>query len=153
MDLYSRKALAYRVSLKHSSQLASGAFKLAYADRKPTEGLIFHSDRVPQYTAHSFQKLMKSCKVIQSFSPSGSPHHNAVMEAFFSSMKQEELYRVDYRSAQELKERIVRYIDFYNTNRPHSTLNFKTPNAHELLFYERESGYKELDNPVHILEF
>ena len=137
LDLFSRKAIAHRVSLKHSAQLISGTFKLAYADRKPGDGLIFHSDCGTQYTSHSFQALLKGCGTTQSFSPSGSPHHNAVMESFFSSVKREELYRTNYRSVQEFKERLSRYIEFYNTTCPHTTLNFKTPIAYELLHTKR----------------
>lgn len=137
LDLYSRKVISHKVSLKHSTQLITGTFKLAYVDRRPDAELIFHSDRGVQYTSHSFQKLLKSCNVEQSFSPSGSPQHNAVMESFFSSLKREELYRTNYRSAQEFKECIDQYITFYNTKRPHTTLNYKTPNAYECLYCEK----------------
>lgn len=140
IDLYSRKVVACNISKKHSTQLISSAFKMAYKNRKPSEGLIFHSDRGTQYTANSFRKLLRSCSVKQSFSPSGSPHHNAVMESFFSSMKKEELYRANYHSAKEFEERIQHYIEFYNNERPHSTLGYKTPNKHEHLFYKSSAG-------------
>lgn len=122
IDLYSRKVIAYKFSQKQSTQLITSAFRLAYAERKPKDGLIFHSDRGTQYASYSFQKLLKTCRVKQSFSPSGSPHHNAVMESFFSSMKKEELYRTNYHSINEFKGRIQKYIEFYNTERPHATL-------------------------------
>jgi putative transposase len=101
--------------------------------------LIFHSDRGVQYTSHAFQNLIKSCDVKQSFSPSGRPHHNAVMESFFATMKKEELYRTNYHSLSEFKERVERYIDFYNNERPHVTLDYKAPNTHERLFYDKQS--------------
>jgi len=140
IDLYSRKVVACNISKKHSTQLISSTFKMAYKNREPSEGLIFHSDRGTQYTANSFRKLLRSCSVKQSFSPSGSPHHNAVMESFFSSMKKEELYRANYHSARELEERVQHYVEFYNNERPHSTLGYKTPNKHEQLFYKRNVG-------------
>ena len=143
LDLFSRKVVAHKTSIKHSAQLINGTFKLAYAKRKPDAGLIFHSDRGAQYTSHSFQKLLKTCNVTQSFSPSGSPYHNAVMESFFSSVKQEELYRANYHSVIEFKERLSRYMDFYNNERPHTTLRFKTPNAYEIMFYEQPAGEKD----------
>lgn len=87
LDLYSRKVIAHKISRKNSTQLISGTFRLAYADRRPELGLTFHSDRGTQYTSHSFQSLLKKCNINQSFSPSGKPCHNAVMESFFSSMK------------------------------------------------------------------
>lgn len=138
IDLYARKVVAYKISQKHSSQLITATFKLAYSSRKPEAGLIFHSDRGAQYTSHTFQNLLKSCSVKQSFSPTGRPHHNAVMESFFATMKKEELYRTNYHSLSEFKERIERYIHFYNNERPHGTLDYKSPNTHERLFYDRQ---------------
>lgn len=91
IDLFARKVVAHKISLTHSTQLVTATFRQAYAERHPKDGLIFHSDRGSQYISHTMQKLLKTCHTAQSFSPSGSPHHNAVMEAFFASMKKEEL--------------------------------------------------------------
>ena len=137
LDLYSRMAIACKISKKQSTQLMTSTFREAYNKRNPSDGLIFHSDRGSQYTSYSFQKLLKDCNVMQSFSPSGKPYHNAVMESFFSSMKKEELYRTNYHSETEFKERVQKYIVFYNTERPHSTLNYKTPTAYEYQYYEQ----------------
>ena len=148
IDLYSRKVIACKLSKKHSTQLITATFKMAYAERKPKGGLIFHSDRGSQYTSHAFQKLLKGCHVTQSFSPSGRPHHNAVMESFFASMKKEELYRANYHSESELKSRVMDYISFYNNERPHTTLNYRPPNTHERLFYERQHTDVNADKGV-----
>jgi transposase InsO family protein len=77
------------------------------------------------------KKLLAACGTTQSFSPTGSPYHNAVMESFFSSMKKEELYRTNYTSAQNFKTSVEKYIVFYNTKRPHITLSYKTPSVYE----------------------
>lgn len=69
--------------------------------------------------------------VVQSFSKSGSPHDNAVAEAFFSAMNKEELYRVNYKSEREFRVSVDNYIDFYNAERPHGTLGYKTPDRFE----------------------
>ena len=61
------------------------------------------------------------------------------MEAFFSNMKKEELYRTNYRSVDEFKKGVEDYIKLYNTDRPHSTLDYKTPNTYERLFYDRKN--------------
>ena len=138
LDLYSRKVIAYKISQKHSTQLITSTFRLAYADRRKDFGLIFHSDRGKQYTSFSFQKLLKSCQIEQSFSPTGKPCHNAVMESFFASIKKEELYRRNYHSIDEFKECVEKYIHFYNTERPHATLDYKTPNAYESIYFSRQ---------------
>jgi len=80
-------------------------------------------------------------KVVQSFSNSGKPHDNAVAEAFFSSLKTEELYRMNYKSEKEFRQSVEDYVLFYNTKRPHRTLAYKTPDR-----FEEEYGEKE--NPM-----
>lgn len=140
LDLYSRKVLSYKISQKHSSQLITSTFRSAYEDRRPAEGLIFHSDRGTQYTAFAFQKLLKTLHVEQSFSPSGKPCHNAAMESFFASLKREELYRRNYHSVEEFKECVRKYMDFYNMERPHSTLGYRAPNTYDSLYYDRQSA-------------
>ena len=112
IDLYSRKVISYVISKKRSVQMVSTTFKKAYELRKPSAGLIFHSDRGYQYTAHPFQKLLIDSGTKQSFSPSGSPQHNAVMEGFFSTLKKEELYRKEYHSEYEFRKSIKSYLDF-----------------------------------------
>ena len=85
IDLYARKVIAHKISQRHSAQLITATFRLAYSQRKPQGKLIFHSDRGSQYTSHALMNLLKSCKVEQSFSPTGKPCHNAVMESFHAS--------------------------------------------------------------------
>ena len=140
LDLYSRKVISYKISQKHSSQLITSTFRSAYEDRRPAEGLIFHSDRGTQYTAFAFQKLLKTLHVEQSFSSSGKPCYNAVMESFFSSLKREELYRRHYHLTEEFKECVRKYMDFYNMERPHSTLGYRALSTYETLYDDRKAA-------------
>lgn len=71
------------------------------------------------------------CGVRQSFSASGRPHDNAVAESFFASFKKEEAYRREYTSEQSFRKSVEQYVAFYNTSRPHQTLNYQTPQAFE----------------------
>ncbi len=66
----------------------------------------------------AMQKLLNGLGITQSFSPSGSPHHNAVMESFFSSMKKEELYRRNYHFVDGFMRCVFEYIEFYSNERP-----------------------------------
>ena len=75
--------------------------------------------------------------MVQSLSRPGKPHDNAVIESFFSSMKREELYRREYRSETAFRQGATQYIEFYNTKRPHSALNHKTPAQIEQVYYEK----------------
>lgn len=135
LDLYSRKAIAYRISLKNSTQLTKGTFKLAYQLRKPQQGLIFHSDNGSNYVSKNFTAYLRQCGVVQSYSKKKTPYDNSVCESFFGSMKQEELYRSNYRSEKELYLSIVKYIARYNDERPHSFLRYMTPIKFEELYY------------------
>ena len=131
IDLFSRKVISYRISHKSSTQLLTKTFKQAYADRQPKAALMFHSDRGTQYMSYAFVHLLEDFGVEQSFSRTACPHDNAVSEAFFSIFKKEELYRRHYTSEADLMRGISRFIDFYNTERPHSTLQYKTPEQAE----------------------
>ena len=131
IDLFSRKVISYRISHKSSNQLLTKTFKQAYADRQPKAALMFHSDRGTQYMSYAFVHLLEDFGVKQSFSGTACPHDNAVSEAFFSIFKKEELYRRYYTSEADLMRGISRFIDFYNTERPHSTLQYKTPEQAE----------------------
>ena len=112
-------------------QLITFAFRHAYLNRSPEPGLIFHSDRGAQYTSFAFEKLLQDKQVVQSFSRSRTPHDNAVMESFFSYLKKDELCRHRYNSEIEFLKGIDKYIAFYNENRPHRSLHYKTPNNDE----------------------
>lgn len=127
LDLYARKVVACKVSLAATTQLVTKTFKLAYNSRNITDELIFHSDRGTQFTSYAFRKLLKDLNVIQSFSKPHSPYHNSVIESFFSNLKQEELYRRNYKSKKEFLKAIEDYIIFYNEKRPHKSNNYLTP--------------------------
>lgn len=133
LDLFSRRVIAYRVSPKNSTYLITSTFRQAHQNRNAPQSLMFHSDQGAQYTSMTFRKLLRMNKVVQSFSAPGQPHDNAVMESFFSFMKREEIYRTQYKSEQQFEKSIENYMEFYNTQRPHSTLNYKTPDQFEAI--------------------
>ena len=127
IDLFSRKVISYRISHKSSTQLLTKTFKQTYADRQPKAELMFHSDRGTQYMSHAFVHLLENFGVEQSFPRTACPHDNAVSEALFSILKKEELYRRHYTSEGDLMRGIAHFIAFYNVERPHSILHYKTP--------------------------
>lgn len=141
LDLFSRKIVAHRVSPKNSTYLITSTFRQAFKNRNAPQSLMFRSDQGAQYTSKAFRKLLRMNKVVQSFSKSGQPYDNAVMESFFASMKREEIYRTQYKSDQQFVKSVDSYIEFYNTQRPHSTLNYKTPDQFKAIHEsKRESA-------------
>lgn len=138
IDLYSRKVIAWDISAKPDADLVISVFKKAYAKRNISVGLMFHSDRGTQYTAFKFRKLLDELNVVQSFSKKGYPFDNAVAESFFKYLKKEETNRRTFSSLSELKLSVFEYIEgFYNSKRPHSSLEYLTPNEKESQFYSR----------------
>lgn len=131
IDLFARKVVACKISLKNSTQLTKLTFKMAYESRNTDGELLFHSDNGSNYISKTFMSYLKGLGVKQSFSRKHLPYDNSVCESFFGNMKREELYRTNYRSERELREGIIRYIEFYNNERPHSILRNRTPNRAE----------------------
>ncbi len=137
IDLFSRKVIAYSISKANNTRLTLSALKKAIVAR-PTKGdLIYHSDNGTNYTSKSFEKCLLVNKIKHSYSRTQTPHDNAVSESFFSSMKREELYRRKISSEQQLFTIIEEYIEFYNTKRPHATLNYKTPDEFEKEYHNK----------------
>ncbi len=133
MDLYSRKVIAWHISANADADLVMTTFRKAYEKRNAPYGLMFHSDRGTQYTSFTFRQLLDSLNVVQSFSKKGYPFDNACCECFFKYLKKEETDRKYYHSLRELQLSIFEYIEgYYNSKRPHGTLNMLTPNEAEV---------------------
>lgn len=131
IDLYARMVIAHKIGLANSTQLVKGTFKIAYVQRQPAPGLIFHTDRGSNYRSHAMAKYLQECQVTQSFSKPHVPYDNSVMESFFASLKKEELYRTKYRSERAFRTAVDNYMEFYNTKRPHARNKYKTPAEYE----------------------
>jgi len=138
IDLFSRKIIAHSTSSKHSTYLITSTLRRALKERSYPQELTFHSDQGCQYTSRTFRNLLHVNKIVQSFSRTSKPHDNAVAEAFFASLKKEELYRINFKSEREFYQCVDAYIAFYNTERPHETLNYKTPEKFEILYQNRK---------------
>lgn len=135
IDLFSRKVISWNLSDKPDTALVMNAFRKAYVKRGKPKGLIFHSDRGTQYTSEPFRRLLSDLNIIQSFSKKGYPFDNAVCESFFKHFKREEANRRTYHSVNDLHNAIFEYIDgFYNSIRPHASLNNFTPDEVEAYF-------------------
>ena len=93
MDLFARKVIECRIGKNNSTQLVKKTFKDAYESRAVGESLIFHTDQGSNSRSRTFRRYLEERNVTQSFSKSGVPYDNSVMELFFSTMKREELYR------------------------------------------------------------
>jgi transposase InsO family protein len=123
--------IAFNISAEIDASIVLKTFKKAYKSRNKPKELLFHSDQGCQYTAYDFKKYLRTSGVKQSFSTLGSPYDNAVAESFFASMKKEEIYRHIYETKEELIDSVKEYIEFFNYERPHQKLGYRTPSQFE----------------------
>jgi Transposase and inactivated derivatives len=132
IDLFSRKVVGWSMSSRMSAQLVCDALTMALWQRKPKAGLIHHSDRGSQYASRQFRQLLAQYKVTGSMSRKGDCWDNAVVESFFGTLKQERVQWRHYQSRHAAQQDILQYITmFYNSQRMHSYLDYKSPNQYE----------------------
>jgi putative transposase len=128
LDLFARRVVGWAVGDRLHKELALDALWKALAIRRPSGGLIHHSDRGSQYCSVAYQAELKKHGILISMSGKGNCYDNAVVETFFKTLKAELVWRTVFETRAEAKEAIARYIDgFYNPIRRHSTLDFISP--------------------------
>ena len=133
LDLFSRMAVGWSMADHIRAELAIEALTMAVTHRKPSGGLIFHSDRGVQYASDKFCGEAKRYKMIQSMSRKGNCWDNACAESFFATLKTEEVFHRIYRTREEARQCIFEYIAvFYNRQRKHSFLDYLSPENYEL---------------------
>ena len=129
IDLADRKVVSWTLSEDMTAQ--NTIIKAWYAARNKRQikhGFIFHSDRGVQYASNKITNLFSfNSKITQSMSRKGNCWDNAVAKSFFKTIKHEWLYRFKYTSYSQLYQSIEDYIDWYNTERLHSSLGYLTP--------------------------
>jgi putative transposase len=134
MDLYSRMIVGWSMGERLSRDLAMDALKMAIRQRKPSAGLIHHSDRGSQYASNDYRSLLEKHDMLCSMSKKGDCWDNAVMESFFGSLKTECTLHRRYHSRNEATRDIFHYMEiFYNSERLHSALGYLSPAHFELL--------------------
>lgn len=132
LDLYSRKVVGWAMSSHIDTDLVQKALEMALGRRRPSAGLLHHSDRGSQYASHVYRNLLADHGIICSMSGKGDCLDNAVAERFFGSLKREWTSYCDYATRQEAKGDIIAYIEmFYNSRRKHSYLGYVSPNDYE----------------------
>jgi putative transposase len=140
LDLYSRMVVGWSMSGNCDGELVERALDQAVARRRPSSGLLHHSDRGSQYTARAYQVHLEQNGMLASMSRKGNCWDNAVMESFFGSLKDECVRNTIYASRDEARLAIFTYLEvYYNRIRRHSTLGYVSPLIYEQLA-EQEDG-------------
>jgi putative transposase len=137
IDLYSRQVVGWAIDDNMKTSMCINALQMAYWRKKPANGLIHHSDRGSQYASHCYREQLSTMGMIQSMSRKGNCWDNSPTERFFRSLKSEYLNYERFRSKAMAKLSVLDYIAFYNGQRMHSTLGYKTPVNFEHEFYSK----------------
>ena len=132
LDLFSRRIVGLAMQDRMTDDLVMAALEQAFIHRSPGGDLIHHSDKGSQYTSRDFQKMLEQYHITASMSGTGNCYDNAAMESFFHTLKTEHVYFERYQTRDQTKQSIFEYVEvFYNRQRRHSTLNYKSPLAFE----------------------
>ena len=126
VDWYSRKVLAWRLSITLEADFCLEAVEEALARHDKPE--IFNTDQGSQFTSTDFTELLLKHKIAISMDGKGAWRDNVFVERLWRTIKYEEVYLRAYNNVPEARASLGRYIDgFYNTKRPHSSLDGQTP--------------------------
>ena len=134
LDLFSRKIVGWAMSACCDATLVQNALHMALSQRQTQANLLHHSDRGSQYAAHSYQALLTHHHITVSMSRKGNCYDNAVMESFFHTLKAECVDLHVFPSRAHARSVVFEFLEvYYNRQRLHSTLGYRTPVAFEAL--------------------
>lgn len=124
MDWYSRFILSRRLSNNMDADFCVEALQDALQINQPE---IFNTDQGSQYTSESFTGVLLDNNIKISMDGKGRYLDNIFIERLWRSLKYEEVYMHAYESVDEARQSISQWIDFYNWQRPHQVLGYRTP--------------------------
>lgn len=134
LDLCSRAVVGWAMGPRLTASLAADALTMALWRRKPAPGLLHHSDRGVQYAATDYQRRLADAGITCSMSRKDNCWDNAVVESFFRTLKVERVYHRRYQTREEAKQDVFQWIEvFYNRQRRHSTLGYRSPAEFEAM--------------------
>ncbi len=124
MDWFSRYVLSWSVSVTLDAAFCLEALEDALSHGRPE---IFNSDQGSQFTSTEFTGRLEESQIRISMDGRGRVFDNIFVERLWRTVKYEEVYLNDYPSVPEARESLCRYFNFYNTERLHQSLGYKTP--------------------------
>ena len=128
LDAFSRRVIGWALGRTLEAELAIAALRMALMQRRPSPGLVHHSDRGVQYASGGYTEMLKQHQATISMSRKGNPYDNAACESFMKTLKQEEVYRNEYRDFQDARSSIGEFLErVYNQKRLHSALGYLPP--------------------------
>ena len=127
VDWFSRRVLSWRISNTLTTDFCLDAVRDAIARHGPPD--IFNTDQGCQFTSSDFTQLLNDNGIQISMDGKGAWRDNVFVERLWKSVKYEEVYLKAYDSVSAAKANLSTYFSFYNTRRPHQSLDGKTPDT------------------------
>jgi transposase InsO family protein len=128
LDAFSRRVIGWELQPSLDATLCLSALQKALRRRQVRPGLIHHSDRGVQYCSKEYVQTLARHQIRGSMARTGNPYDNALAERFWKTLKYEQVYRDEYRSLEQARSNIARFIDrIYNERRLHSALGYQPP--------------------------
>ena len=141
MDTYSRRIVGWSMANNLKTELVLDAVNMAIYTRRPSPGLIHHSDRGSQYTSVEFGSRLREAGLLPSMGSVADAYDNSMAESFVSTLKRELIHRHSWPTRQIARTAIFEYIEgFYNTRRRHSALGYLSPAEFEEVRLEEEDA-------------
>jgi putative transposase len=135
-DLFNGEIVGYALGSRITKDLVVRSLYKAVATKRPSAGLIHHSDRGSQYCSRDYIKLLERFNIRASMSRKGNCWDNAPMESFWGTLKNELVYHQRYATREQAIREITEYIEvFYNRQRRQARLGYLSPVAYEQKFY------------------
>ena len=132
LDAFSRKVVGWELDRMLATRLPLAALKRAIEARKPSSGLVHHSDQGIQYVSSDYRNLLEKHGIFPSISRPRTPLDNARCESFMRTLKREEIRVGAFQSLEELRGSIETFIErYYNRQRLHSALGYRPPEEFE----------------------
>ena len=128
IDLFNKEVIGWHVSKHCDAEAAVTTLDKAIQRRKPSAGLIVHTDRGSQFDSAAFKKIIKDNDFVRSMSRKGNCWDNACAESFFGHLKTEWLTGMIFNATYEVHSACFDYIEvFYNRKRQHASLGYVSP--------------------------
>jgi len=124
IDWFSRYVISWRLSNSLDTTFCIEALEEALMYAQPD---IFNTDQGVQFTSRDFTSILESNDILISMDGRGRVFDNIFIERFWRTLKYEDIYLHSYEDGQALWEGLTRYFHFYNWERPHQSLDYKTP--------------------------
>ena len=132
LDLGSRRIVGWAVRTSLEGELVVAALHVALGTRPMPH--LHHSDRGSQYASYAYRGLLEARGITVSMSRVGNCWDNAAVESFFSSLKAELVSTSRWSAPDEAEAAIADYLRFYNDQRLHSALGYRSPAQYEATF-------------------